>query len=350
MIKFLEIQNFQSHEESNLEFDPGVNVIIGNSDSGKTAIIRALRWAVWNRPTGNSIQSSWGGETVITVQTEEGEVSRIKGKTDAYVLNRVGGKKLVFKAFGTSVPDEIQNFFNINEINLQQQLDAPFLLSKTSGEVASHFNKVARLSKIDTGTSNVNSWITKLKSDIGKDESDIEKFTEQLKTFEYLEKFEIDVEVLEAQSTQLTNLQSRTIKLDKIIKTHYTNADELLCYQDTLALENPINDLITLKASKKELNFKAIKLKFSLDDYRSNITTIEQEYLLIGTESAIINLLGLYTERKVQNNQSISLYKAITRIKNSKIQINTAEQNYNTLHAKFEKVFPDICPLCNKPK
>jgi len=56
MIKYLQIQNFQSHKDSLLEFDPGVNVIVGSSDSGKTAVIRALRWLVWNRPSGDAFR------------------------------------------------------------------------------------------------------------------------------------------------------------------------------------------------------------------------------------------------------------------------------------------------------
>ncbi|MFR9297315.1 MAG: AAA family ATPase, partial [Aedoeadaptatus pacaensis] len=36
--------NFQSHVYSELSLSRGVNVIVGPSDSGKTAIMRALRW------------------------------------------------------------------------------------------------------------------------------------------------------------------------------------------------------------------------------------------------------------------------------------------------------------------
>jgi len=46
MINSLTIQNFQSHKNTTLEFDNGINIIIGQSDSGKTAIIRALNWVI----------------------------------------------------------------------------------------------------------------------------------------------------------------------------------------------------------------------------------------------------------------------------------------------------------------
>ena len=48
MIKSLHIQNFQSHKKTTLKFHKGINVVIGQSDSGKSAIIRALNWTINN--------------------------------------------------------------------------------------------------------------------------------------------------------------------------------------------------------------------------------------------------------------------------------------------------------------
>jgi exonuclease SbcC len=52
MITQLNITNFQSHVKSVLKLSPGINVICGPSDSGKSAIIRGLRWVIENQPTG----------------------------------------------------------------------------------------------------------------------------------------------------------------------------------------------------------------------------------------------------------------------------------------------------------
>lgn len=98
----MHIKNFQSHKDSHLDFHPGVDVIVGPSDSGKTAIIRALRWLVWNRPTGDAVRSWWGGDTEVSMSLPTSSISRIKGKENQYTLNG-----LVFKAIGTDVPEEI---------------------------------------------------------------------------------------------------------------------------------------------------------------------------------------------------------------------------------------------------
>ena len=57
MFKGLEIENFESHKDTQIDFDNGVNAIIGTSDSGKSSIRRAIEWAIHNRPQGFGFKS-----------------------------------------------------------------------------------------------------------------------------------------------------------------------------------------------------------------------------------------------------------------------------------------------------
>ena len=97
MIKNLHIKNFQSHEDTFLEFHPSVNIIIGSSDSVKTAIIRALRKVVWNRPSGDSLRSHWGGESRIELSGEDWKIIWSKDKMDMYSLAISGKREIQFK-------------------------------------------------------------------------------------------------------------------------------------------------------------------------------------------------------------------------------------------------------------
>jgi len=57
LIRSLEIENFQSHELTKLDLHKGLNVIVGPSDQGKSALIRALRWLCYNEPKGTDFFS-----------------------------------------------------------------------------------------------------------------------------------------------------------------------------------------------------------------------------------------------------------------------------------------------------
>ena len=90
MIEGLKISNFQSHRDSSLEFSPGVNALVGDSDCGKSAVMRALLWVITNQPQGDAHVSNWlkdkkgkvKGICQVSVLLDTGTVTRSRGKDE----------------------------------------------------------------------------------------------------------------------------------------------------------------------------------------------------------------------------------------------------------------------------
>ena len=59
MLQTIQIHNFQSHENSQLDLSPGINTLVGDSDCGKSAVMRAILWAITNSPQGDAYVSDW---------------------------------------------------------------------------------------------------------------------------------------------------------------------------------------------------------------------------------------------------------------------------------------------------
>jgi DNA repair protein SbcC/Rad50 len=344
MIKQLKILNFQSHAETSINFHKGVNVIVGRSDSGKSAIIRALRWLIWNRPSGSAFRSYWGGITHVLLQTEEGIVQRIKDKADSYELQRRGESNIVFKAFGTDVPEEINTFLNINEINLQYQLDSPFLLSSTSGEVAQHFNRVARLDKIDQGLSNVNSAIRKLGTDIAYGEASEKILQDNLKQFEHIEKFEIEIEVLEEMENQLRGLKSALDNLQLKLYDYSQNEIFMEDYKVLISDESKVNDVLSLYDKKYELVKTMINLQNLDAELTQNNNRLKDEEAVLGYEQQVNQLLDLYQDKKALVDGFTALNKALVRLNDIKISIRDKNQKYDSLLKRWP--VGTTCPIC----
>ena len=53
----VKLHNFLSHEKSDLDFDPRINVIIGENGSGKSSILEAIYFALYGEPLRDSIAS-----------------------------------------------------------------------------------------------------------------------------------------------------------------------------------------------------------------------------------------------------------------------------------------------------
>ena len=63
MLKKLTINNFQSWKKTTIKWHKGVNVIIGKSDKGKSALFRSMYFLIKNRPLGDGF-ISWEADKV----------------------------------------------------------------------------------------------------------------------------------------------------------------------------------------------------------------------------------------------------------------------------------------------
>jgi uncharacterized protein YfcZ (UPF0381/DUF406 family) len=93
----------------------------------------------------------------IIAHIDDHVIKRSKGKKgNLYQLDRVDPP---YEAFGVTVPDDIAQVLNLDEINFQGQLDAPFLFSLSSGDIARELNRVVALDLIDSSLANIASEV-----------------------------------------------------------------------------------------------------------------------------------------------------------------------------------------------
>ena len=217
-IQKIEICNFQSHKNTVLEFHKNTNVVIGSSDTGKTAILRALNWIVNNRPGGDNFRSSWGGDTTVDIKLEKEIISRKKGKENLYVISSNKGKQpLEFRAFGQDVPEPVKQLLNFSELNLQKQFDQPFLLSSSPGEVARYLNQIVNLDKIDIALANIGRTIRQETSNLRYNEGHLEELNEEIQEYNWLDEADGRLSVLENAEKEIISLARKENKLQEII-------------------------------------------------------------------------------------------------------------------------------------
>jgi len=254
MIKSLTLKNVQSHTESKLDFDPGVNIIVGSSDSGKTAILRAAIAVILNKPSGDGLRRFNSKETEIILELDETSITRLK--TNSRNEYQIGDGE-PFKAFGQGVPDEVTKLLNIKLLNIQQQMDSPFLLDDSPGEVAKALNEAVNLDSIDTALYNIGKQqkdaqqeITNLKgSEKPYKQGRIPALKEELAGYDYLEKMESDLLRLTELDKRFNEIDKQADSIDGIISQH----DKITAEQAEFALFLKIEPDICLLQEKAVL-------------------------------------------------------------------------------------------------
>lgn len=266
-IKKVILENFQSHKYSIIELNEELNVIVGPSDTGKSAIIRGIKWVLYNEPAGDYFIREGEREASVTIEFSDNiKIKRYRSKSkNSYYLYKRDGEELIYEGFGTNVPREIIDEIGIEKIhldsdestsiNLGEQLDGAFLLSEKSGVRASAIGRLVGVNVIDDALreslrDNRNISTTRKNLD-----DLITKLEEELKQYDYL-----------------SEVNNRINKIDSIKEVIKTKTEK----NNTLALLN--NNLIKTKSSYKEVYFFLDKLR-EIENIDSKTNKIEELYV-----------------------------------------------------------------------
>jgi len=343
MINQIQIKNFQSHKDTILTFSPGVNVITGSSDHGKSAIIKALRWLIWNKPSGDDFRSHWGGDTEVTAKLEDGVVvSRIKkGSENLYKVDN-----LSFTAFGASVPEEVEKILNLTDINLQQQLNLPFLLTETPGNVAKHFNRVAKIDKINKTEKKINSEISQINLTIGKHEDDIQKYELELKELPNLEKIEIKLEKIEKMERKRNTLSKNISDLRVLIRHINVVDSEIIEDSKLLTFEKKIDQLIVKINERDSIEDDMSRLDSLMTDIRETDFKTSQFNRKTQHEGQVNNILIKIEKRRIITANVKTLQIVVDKIYYSDKKLVKTKENVVTMEVRFKEEMGDVCVLC----
>lgn len=227
MIRRIRLQNFQSHNLTEITFSKGINAIIGVSDKGKSVIMRGLEWVRTNRPSGEAHISDWAfdakGKQVeacrVEVENDEHVVERVRnGKTNGYLVDKV-----LAEAVGTEVPDAVTSALNISNLNVQKQLDGPFLLSQNGGENARFFNSLVNLEEIDWCMSAADSLRRENNRDIATYTKDLEEAQAKVASLSWVDSMRTRLEKLKTLRAEIDALEGtrRAISDAQAIRVRY---------------------------------------------------------------------------------------------------------------------------------
>jgi len=347
MLKSIDIVGFQSHKNSRFVFHPGVNAVLGISDSGKSSLDRAIRKVEQNRPSSARFINRDCSSCRLALTVEEGDtIVRNVGKNDNYVIN----DEEPLTALNQGVPEDVSNILNMGPLNHSVQSSPHFLLSSTPGQIAKMINEVADLTVIDSSIK----WI----QNAGKKNSERQKYAEQdcakaksaLESLEFLDDMVSDLEALESKDLAITGLRESINGMDRITR-HLDSIDLSMAesaYVERMdaslsSLESMDRDRTALRRSVKAL---AIHLD-SMDEAEEAISNWDS---LEDIGSRLVALESKNKAMKSMSPESEKLESLISRIELMEAGIVSLDSEIVDAELRLKKLMPEKCPLCGKPK
>ena len=192
MIPSITLENVQSHKKTTIEFHPGINLITGASDCGKSAVIRGLQWWALNSCNWKELQRH---DTLSTSVEAKGVK---KFRSDSLHYYEMDGQK--YKALRTDVPQEIQAAIGLTPDNFQEQHAPYFLISDSAGEVAKKLNAVGDLQIIDLSLKGARHKVKEANTEEKYLKGELQKVTDKVEDLQWA--VEADVEYTEIESLQ----------------------------------------------------------------------------------------------------------------------------------------------------
>ena len=334
MISSIRIQNFQSHEDTEIPFHPGVCVIVGSGDSGKTAVHRALRWCQSNRirqddrPMGDGFISRWAKKTSakgtvtiiddcrVTVTKPEGVCTRFRDaarskndkESNGYLLNGEW-----FEAIGIGVPDAVSQWFNWSDVNVQKQHDQAFLISKGAGEVASFLNRTVRLDTIDAHIQAASSLVRQERDALKLLEAMQATDQKALEALEWVPGAVGRLEALEALDKQVQGLQEARSRLSRIMETWVATEVRIAEQNAVIALEPRVQKLRKEWDWFRGLMEQGHRVRDAVDKWTEAETTVRRAGVLADFEEKAQECRGLWKQMEALDSRIVVIEALVAR-------------------------------------
>ena len=380
----IQIRDFQIIRLAKLKFVPGLNVIQGESNNGKTAIFRAVKSAIYNVPGTTNVR--YGADSyMVGIAYNGNTVVYKKGNETVYLVNgqqynKPGRAQLeeVADALGIKLIDV--NGAN-EQLNFWDQMDKPFLLDRTPTELFRFIVDSGKDDNIVQCMSDMVSDRQGINKQINASEGSIAQLNEQIA--EVSAALTDADKVLEACES-LINLGPQVAKKEELTTTAATIAStktnietiraNTTINEDTLNKIKDIKDKIQVSESKSEVIRSKKKRMSSLSDSTKQIRTHMNSlhYTSMPDTNRLNNLCSRANRlADIRNNIAglsrnelkkvdidyISLADLINRkdsfefkkkrINEVKVLDDVWRKRLNDNRSLLELF--DLCPLCNRP-
>lgn len=339
MICKLTIENFQSHSHTELNLSPGVNVILGETDSGKSAVVRALRWLWFNEPRGDGFVRR--GARKCRVRAEFGDGSAVeRARENGRNLYRVAapgvGEEEVYEGFGSAVPEEAARAAGAVRIeangvtltpSLANQMDPPFVIGESPATAAAVVGLISRAEAFDAALKDANADAARLKREARSLEEEIAAFDRQLEEFADLPAWEEAIAAASAALDAARRAEARKERLAELAAAWVGASTEALLTEAVLNATAGLDEAAAEIARAADGLERLQTLERLREARRENWAVIANTAVVLKRTSGIGTATGLTGEAAEIATRAERLKEVRRRLLQTAAELDLAEKN-----------------------
>lgn len=359
--KKLKINNYRSIEKAELEFSSGINIIIGDSQTGKSNIQRLIRdWAFNN--TGDDFVTVNADKTQIEIDGVLWE----KGKEKSKKINRYSFNDNIYDNVGRTVPEPITEYTQIVKIdfggsdaislNFIDQHSSFFMIFNSKSDNAKILGRIAGINRIYKCTKTTSQRLKTKKALLLNYNVLLETEKEEFKKYDYLHNAESALQKV-GNRINVVNKKEKEIKDLKIKLENFKKLSK-----DLLQIKLKLNTLTILESINiNDLETKITKLnilKSLFKEYKvllTRLTSIDINKYNILTDNLFLKTVIFIDDKQEKLEilkERLKKYDNNKREYNSiLLNLQTAENTLGDCKKELDDFVNDItiCPITQLP-
>lgn len=240
MIHNLFLQDFQSHEKTNLELGQ-YTVLVGPSSSGKSAVVRALKMLSLGGSLAKYVRAG-SSEAKIAVRMDDSLVAR-SGSSYLVSFSDRTEESLSFSKCGLEVPQQVREQLGLSDINFSDQHSMPLLLSSSPSAVATELSDLTGTLKLQESVKVAEGSIRDIKSKIKESEQSVEQLKAKIESMKYVPDRLKELEKAKQLVSEARTLQASASNIKSVCALVRTEAGNLA---DTPRIRPPVRSELSV--------------------------------------------------------------------------------------------------------
>ena len=372
-IEEVQLINFQDHADTTIKFTNGINLIVGSSDAGKSAVLRALNYVFHNSMKGDSFIRVGTAECSVRIKFSDGiEVTRVKGgDVNSYILKDLEGNYNTYSKVGQTVPEPVRKALGEpplddkkKPISYADQMSSLFLVDLSPTDLPRTLSELTGIQNLQTAAEILQKNSRSFDRSIKDKNEKIEKLKVDLDQYSYVDK---DLEKIQEIETNLKVMQDKNEKVKRsrsFIESNNEIAKEAKKIKESLAKDKIVLDLKDKfeDVNKKFELFSSAKTFYltyanSVKEYKKKKSEVDVLMTFLSDENknnftSINNKLEKSTKADSYLQNDTNLLEQIEKYKTAVLaQQNKAKQLKDDLKKLKDELLAsgNWCEACDRP-